>query len=290
MELLVNTSILTAFFAGIAALFAPCCITILLPAYFASIFRQRSKVFLMTFVYFLGLLIVFLPLGLAAATLTIFFSKYHTIIFVLAGIFLLVLGISLILGKQFRLPFRIHPTMKGSSLGSVLVLGIISGIATTCCAPVLAGVITLSALPGSVVLAEIYTLTYVFGMVAPLFIMAALIDRANLMDKLYRLNKTLEFKLLGHRFATKLTNLIVGLAYTILGVIVLVQFRNNPLASHSNFQVDFNIKMTYLMRSINKFTGFVPQWVWAIAFLIIVLLIARIALKSNKEKKDVTRR
>ena len=57
MELLISTSLIAAFVAGIAALFAPCCVTVLLPSYFGSIFETRRKVFLMTFIFFLGILI-----------------------------------------------------------------------------------------------------------------------------------------------------------------------------------------------------------------------------------------
>lgn len=62
MDALTNTSIVAAFIAGVAALFAPCCITVLLPSYLGSIFKERYKVVLMTFIFFLGILTVFLPI------------------------------------------------------------------------------------------------------------------------------------------------------------------------------------------------------------------------------------
>src|SRR3972149_104043 len=106
MELLLSASLIAAFIAGVAALFAPCCITVLLPAYFASIFRERYKVFLMTFVFFLGILVVFLPLGLGAAVLGQVFNRYHNTIFVAGGVFVTSMGLLLITGKHFSLPFR----------------------------------------------------------------------------------------------------------------------------------------------------------------------------------------
>ena len=77
MELFLSASLMAAFIAGVAALFAPCCITVLLPAYFASIFREKYKVFLMTFIFFLGILAVFLPIGLGAALLGQLFGRFH---------------------------------------------------------------------------------------------------------------------------------------------------------------------------------------------------------------------
>src|SRR3989338_1810240 len=177
MDLLISASFIASFFAGIAALFAPCCITVLLPTYFASIFKEKSMVFLMTFIYFLGILSIFLPIGLGVSLLTQIFSQYHDTIFLIGGVFLLFLGMTLLLGQQFSLPFSVHPQLQKQDFASVYVLGIFSAIATTCCAPVLAGVLTLSALPGSVLLGGIYTLSYVLGIVLPLFMIAFTLDK-----------------------------------------------------------------------------------------------------------------
>src|SRR3989344_5306586 len=112
METLIIASLITAFIAGIAALFAPCCITVLLPSYLGSIFREKRKVFLMTFVFFLGLLAVFLPLGMGAAGLGKLFSRYHDQIYIVGGVFFLFLGASILLGLHFSMPFSIRPKLK----------------------------------------------------------------------------------------------------------------------------------------------------------------------------------
>ena len=184
METLIIASLITAFIAGIAALFAPCCITVLLPSYLGSIFREKQKVFWMTFVFFLGLLAVFLPLGLGAAGLGKLLSKYHDPIFIVGGILLAFLGASILLGWHFSMPFSVHSKLKIINAGSVFVLGIFSGFATMCCAPVLAGVIALSVLPNSVFWGGIYSLAYVFGMVAPLFLIAYFLDKNDFKKKI----------------------------------------------------------------------------------------------------------
>ena len=148
--LLIISSLVTAFLAGIAALFAPCCITVLLPAYLGSIFRQKRTVILMTFVFFLGLLAVFLPLGLGIAGFGQMIKENHDIIFIIGGVFLACLGISILLGRHFSLPFTPRPNMQVQGAASVFALGVFSGFATLCCAPVLAGVLALSILPGSI--------------------------------------------------------------------------------------------------------------------------------------------
>jgi len=119
MDLIISASLIASFLAGIAALFAPCCITVLLPTYFASIFKEKTKVFLMTFIYFIGILTIFLPIGLGVSFLTQIFSQYHDTIFLLGGIFLLFLGLSLLLGQQFSLPFSVRPELRGQDFVSL---------------------------------------------------------------------------------------------------------------------------------------------------------------------------
>src|SRR3989338_8524264 len=103
-ELVVSASLLASFIAGVAALFAPCCISVLLPAYLGSVFRQRRTVLLMTFVFFLGLLLVFLPLGLGMAGLGTALAGFHDLIFTIGGLLLLGLGLFILLGRHFSLP------------------------------------------------------------------------------------------------------------------------------------------------------------------------------------------
>src|SRR3989344_1981867 len=155
---LLLASLVTAFIAGIAALFAPCCITVLLPTYLSSIFRQKRTIVAMTLIFFLGLLAVFLPLGLGFAGIGALFSKNHDWIFITGGAFLLLLGASILLGFHFSIPFTKHPKSKIRGAGSVFILGIFSAFATLCCAPVLAGVLALSVLPGSLFWGAMYAL------------------------------------------------------------------------------------------------------------------------------------
>jgi len=213
MDLLVSASFIASFFAGVAALFAPCCITVLLPTYLGSVFKQKSTVFLMTFIYFLGLLTIFLPIGLGVSFLSSLFREYHNTIFWLGGVFLTMLGIFLVLGRQFSLPFSLHPTLARYDLGSVYVLGVFSAIATTCCAPVLAGVVALSALPGSVLLGGLYSLAYVLGMMVPLFVIAAFLDKADFTKKFFAFRKTLTYRIAGKEIKVTLPIFFRGLFF-----------------------------------------------------------------------------
>ena len=290
MELLISASFIAAFVAGIAALFAPCCVTILLPTYLASIFRDRSTVFLMTFIYFLGLLAVFMPIGLGAVALTQLFSSYHSLIFSIGAIFLIFLGIVLLLGIQFSLPFnRVHPELKKANVGSVFVLGIFSGIATTCCAPVLAGVLTLAVLPSSFILGGAYTLAYVLGMVVPLFILAVALDRTKFTKKFFAFRRTISYSFLGRKIHITLSNLFSGAMFLILGIIILTLARTNNLTTHATYQVSINIYLTKLIKFISGYTSVLPEFVWVIIFVGIFLLITKIALSQLKNIKEANK-
>ncbi|HBY10159.1 hypothetical protein A2473_02145 [candidate division WWE3 bacterium RIFOXYC2_FULL_42_13] len=280
MELLISASFIASFFAGIAALFAPCCITVLLPTYFASIFKQKSTVFLMTFVYFLGILSIFLPIGLGVSFLTQIFSQYHDTIFLIGGIFLIFLGMTLLLGQQMSLPFSVHPKLKGQDFISVYVLGIFSAVATTCCAPVLAGVLTLSALPGSVFLGGVYTLAYVLGMVLPLFVIALTLDKVDFTQKFVAFRKRVSYSVLGQKVSLTFANLFSGLMFLVLGVVIIYLAKTSQLTSHSSYQVSLNIYLTKFINGIGRFTQLIPEVGWAVIFISIAFAVTFVAIRQ----------
>ncbi len=285
MNLLVSTSIVAAFVAGVAALFAPCCITVLLPSYLGSIFRERRKVFLMTFIFFLGVLAVFLPLGLGSAAFGQLLSRYHNLIFAVGGAFLLLLGISLLSGRHFSLPWRVNPQLKRHNTFSVFTLGMFSGIATTCCAPVLAGVLALSVLPGSIWLGMAYTLAYVLGMVAPLFFLSLLLDRSKLTQKLMTVRKPFEYRLAGRTISVTVPDIMSGIVFVGMGALTLSLALGNRLAMSSGTQVTINIWLTKFMRSTQGFTALLPESWWAVLFALFFLgLTIRVIYLFRKEQ------
>ena len=280
MELVAAASLITAFIAGMAALFAPCCIGVLLPAYLASVFRTKSKILLMTFVYFLGILTVFLPLGLGAAALSAFFIDNHGLFFTFGGAFMLLLGLFMLGGKTFMLPIHVHPKLQKYDFGSIYVLGLFSGIATTCCAPVLAGVIALSALPGSLLMGGLYALVFVVGMVTPLLLVAAFVDRSRLVKRFESLKRRVSYSLFGRQVVLSLSSLVSGVIFTIFGLFILVYERTNPDVFGTGFQLEVNLLAARLTRFIERVAGSVPDVVWAVMFILLFLAVALAAYRQ----------
>ncbi len=285
METLVGTSLVAAFVAGVAALFAPCCITVLLPSYLGNIFREKYKIFFMTFIFFLGILTVFLPIGLGASFLAQLFSKYHNIIFTVGGVFLVVLGISMLLGKKFSTSISLRSEMK-RNVSSVYVLGIFSAIATTCCAPVLAGVLALSMTSGTIVWGALYTLAYVVGMTLPLFIIAMFLDEVNLTERFTNSNKIMNIKVAGFNWQITVSELISGLVFLLMGIYITYLAFRNQLFTHSDYQLDMNLYNAKFLDSISGFVALIPEYIWALLFLGLVVFIVKKFINQMKNKNE----
>ncbi len=253
MITLIIASLATAFIAGIAALFAPCCITVLLPAYLASIFRQRRTVVAMTGLFFLGLLIVFLPLGLGIAAFGTFLASIHNPLYYAGSLFLTLLGISLLLGKHFSVPFPIGRKSGGKVTGawSIFTLGIFSGFATLCCAPVLAGVLALSVLPGSLFWGTMYAALYVLGMVVPLFVLAYVADKSDITERMGFFQKRIAYRLFGREMDVAVADIVAGAVYLAIGLLIFYLTATNRLAMGGGaYQTSINIFMNKILRLV----------------------------------------
>src|SRR6266536_6322186 len=112
-------SVIAAVVAGVFALFAPCCISFLVPAYFPSSFQNRLRLVAMTVLFAAGVATIILPIALGASLLRQLFAAQHTAIYVAGGVLLLGLAIYLLLGGQ------IYLTMPGRRAGGK------SGVVTT---------------------------------------------------------------------------------------------------------------------------------------------------------------
>src|SRR5260370_33858595 len=133
----------------------------------------------MSFVFAGGIAPVGLPIAVGATAVSRLIFGGHTVVYVLGGGLMLGLGAYTLLGGRIHLPMpgRRAGTRRGPA--AVYSLGLFSGIASSCCAPVLAGLIALSGLASSFLPALGLGAAYVFGMVAPLFVISLLWDRYN---------------------------------------------------------------------------------------------------------------
>ncbi len=173
--LVYSASFVAAFLGGVLALFAPCCIVTLLPNFVGASLRRGLRALPMTASLFsAGLSIVLLPIVLGVGTLGHSIRRYHGPVFVTVGLFLLLLGMHVLSGWRWMLPVPM-PRLRRVGTGdgsSPFLLAVASGVASSCCAPVVAGVVAMSALNGTPLGALGLGLAYVFGMVFPLLLFA----------------------------------------------------------------------------------------------------------------------
>jgi len=173
-QFLFGISLTASFLAGVLALFAPCCITFLFPSYLGTIFKDSKKVILYTFIFALGLGFILIPVALGFRFIVYFLDAYHKQIYFFGAFFLMFMGL-MTLKPIFHIPqfFHIRPKIdKTVNAGSVFGLGLMSGLTSACCAPVLFAAITLTTLSPSLFQAIIVSMAYVLGIVFPLFLLS----------------------------------------------------------------------------------------------------------------------
>ena len=167
-------SLTASFLAGILALFAPCCITFLFPSYLGTIFKEGKKVMFYTLVFALGLSFILIPVALGFRFFIYFFDQFHKQVYYLGGLFLILMGIMTV-KPLIQLPqfFRFTPRIdKKVNVYSVFGLGFMSGLTSSCCAPVLFAAVTLTSLSPTLFQALLVSFAYVLGIVFPLFILS----------------------------------------------------------------------------------------------------------------------
>jgi len=182
-------SLTGSFLAGALALFAPCCITFLFPSYLGTIFKERKNVMFYTLIFALGLSFILIPVALGFRYFIFFFDQFHQLIYFLGGLFLIFMGFMTI-KPLFIIPqlFHTKPDLnKKIDIFSVFSLGLMSGLSSSCCAPVLFAAVTLTSLAPNTFQAIVVSSAYVLGIVFPLFIMSLFYEK--LTDKISGSNR-----------------------------------------------------------------------------------------------------
>ena len=269
-------SLVAAFIAGMVALFAPCCVSYLLPAYLGSIFKEKRQIILMTFVYSLGIFVVMLPIVLGAKALSLLFYNWHDQIYGVGGLFLLIVAVMTLLGIKLPMISVSRQVKNKTDVGSIFIMGVFSGITSACCAPVLIGIMTLSALSLSFFSAIAIGFTYVLGMVFPLFLAAVLVSKSNFLQKPVFKNQITKLILFGKTYPILLANVIGALVFFITGIVLLV-FVQAGKVGMPNSEVS---------TSITQVATLVDNWVRNfpganLIFLFIVIGLIYLLIKRN---------
>lgn len=283
---LMGASVVASFLGGILALLAPCCVTFIFPAYFASAFREKSKILLMTFIFFLGLATVLVPVSLGFSALAQLIAQYHYQVFLFGGIFLIILAILSVFGKTIPMPFHTkNPNLEKSDPLSVFSLGILAGAASSCCTPVLLGILTVSALSGTFLRALILSLTYVLGMVSPLFLMAYFWDRFDFSKSKILQGKVYSWKLFGKEFYLHSTHLISAILFGGMGILIIIL----TLTGKTWISPAYGLKMTTIFSDFTlkviSYTKIIPEYLWISLVILVLIFLIWQAIKFARKAK-----
>lgn len=259
--LLASSSILAAFFAGGVALFAPCCIVFLAPSYLAVAVKNRRWALLpLTFVFAAGLALVLVPITLGMSLVAATIANYHAPLYYAGGTLMLALAAYSLSGRMWSLPrFLRAPDTSAGDSGSFFALGVFSGVASSCCAPVLAGVMTLSALSGSAAGGVALGLAYVFGMTFPLFVLALVWDRFDLGSRRWMRARPVRLSVAGRTLRTNTVNLAVAAAFAAMGTFIIYLANSGRMTSGPGFQVAIGKGLTRFFSRLETWTSDVPE-------------------------------
>jgi len=233
-----DVGLITAFFGGSLALLSPCA-ALLMPAFFASTIGTGPRLVLHGAVFYLGLLLVLVPIGIGAGFLGALFVTHRQTIVVIASVTLVVLGAAQAAGFGFDTA-RLLPGASGlqsratvaTGITRTALLGAASGIAGFCAGPILGAVLTLAAARGDTLAAAVLLAAYGAGMVVPLLVIAAAWKRLGTRGQ--RLLRGRAFTVLGRELHT--TSVLTGVL--IMGVGVLFWTTNGLVGSPALIPLD----------------------------------------------------
>lgn len=274
-------SVVAAVVAGAIALFAPCCISVMLPAYFAGSFQHRGLLAAMTFLFAAGVATIILPIALGAIFVRSVITTEHTTIYAIGGALMLAMAAFLLLGGQLHLPMPGRRASGSAGPLSVYSLGVFSGVATACCAPVLAGVIALSGAASSFAMALGLGFAYVVGMVAPLFAISLLWDRRDWRaSRLYRPG-SVTWRIGSFRHTVSAANLAAGALLTLMGLWMLwAGFFTDGMTPSRGWQLRVSARLQHYGSVVTDALAWLPGWA-AIAILVVVIsVLARRAMRQ----------
>lgn len=181
-----EVGLLAAFAAGVLSLLSPCS-ALLLPAFFAYAFASPARQVLRTLAFYAGLLLTLVPLGAGAGLAGEVFYGHRQTLITVAGWSIIAMGVLLLLGRGFRLPFtdrlqRLVAARTSARAGilSTVLLGAVYGLAGFCSGPILGAILTVAITRDTPLAGAVLLAVYALGMAVPLFVLALLWDRLDL--------------------------------------------------------------------------------------------------------------
>jgi len=284
VEFAIKISFFIAFIAGILGILSPCILPFL-PAYFSYTFKEKTNITKMTFIFFLGFALVFVSMGVIAGLIgeQLLTNIQSDWLVVIAGLFILTMGILSLTGKKFTFFLKSEKHFKNDFLGTFL-FGMFFAVGwTACLGPILAGILGIGAILHNVKYAALLLFVYALGNFIPLFIFSILYDKFNLgQTKLFKGWK-IKFSIFGKKIQTNSTNLISGLIFIILGLFIII-YRGT--AKVNKFDL-FNTKQ-YFYDYQNLFIAMdYSNIIGVVVFILFIAILGYFLMKKQNDTQSV---
>ena len=280
-DVIVGGALLASFVGGMVALFAPCCISVMLPAYFATSFGRRRALVSMTFVFAAGVAAIVVPISLGASWVSRAVSGHHRVVFTSAAVAMMAMGVATLRGWKPALPMIGLRARSERGPAAVFSLGLFSGLASACCAPVLAGVVAVSGAAGSFPVALAVGVAYVFGMVGPLFVIALAWDRYRLGERAL-MSRTVTVG--GRRLSVSAA--AGGLLLMAMAVLTFVLALTGPSMATTGWQAHLSARLGHYAHNVTSALSAVPGWITATALAAGLGGLAWIAIGEQADRRQ----
>jgi len=273
-QVLFGTALLISFLGGVVALLAPCCVSVMLPAYFATGFGRRTGIAAATGVFAAGVATLIVPIGLGTSALSAALPAHHLLIFSIGGAAMLAGGAAVLAGWKPMLPMPALRSPSGHGYGAAYGLGLFSGIASACCAPVLAGVVVLTGSASSFGAALAVSLTYVAGMVAPLAVLALVWESRDWGSSRLLHGRRVRLGLGRLSREMPLGSAASGVVLAAMGVVTLVTAVTGPSMSSSGWRETMTAFLQHASSVTARALSWLPGWAVLLAVAVLVAVLA----------------
>jgi cytochrome c biogenesis protein CcdA len=281
-QVLFGTALLTSFLGGVVALLAPCCVSVMLPAYFATGFSRRTGVAAATGAFAAGVATLIVPVGLGASAVSAALPAHHLLIFSAGGTLMLAGGAAVLAGWKPMLPMPSIRSPSGHGYGAAYGLGLFSGIASACCAPVLAGVVVLTGSTASFGAALAVSGTYVAGMVAPLAVLALVWEGRDWGSSRLLHGRRVRAGLGRLKREMPLGTLASGIVLTAMGVLTLITAMTGPSMSSSGWRETMTSWLQHASSVTAKALSWLPGWAVLLMLAALIAALAWVAARARR--------
>lgn len=265
-----------AFLGGVLALLSPCS-ALLLPAFFAYAFGSKRQLVARTFVFFVGLSIVMIPLGAAAGSFGSLLAEHRGTLIMAGGVLMILIGIYTFLGFGFSIPglSKLSGSVNASGWLGQFLLGAVYGFAGFCAGPLLGAVLTTAMVSVSSIYGAVVLGAYALGMTVPLFILALLWEQFDLGNKQLLRGKTW---MLGP-IKLNTFSMAAGILFILIGILFLTTYGTSDLPGLISTDTQFQIQEKVAELSSHITNAQVLLW---IAIVVAVILFSKVREQDKR--------